>query len=39
MLKFMCDYLRHNNNTPLIFTKSQTQDDYSDILFYDTKYC
>lgn len=34
MLEFMCDYLKHNNNTPL----KLIQDDYSDILFYESKY-
>lgn len=38
MLKFMCDYLKHNNNTPLKLIQNQTQDDYSDILFYESKY-
>lgn len=38
MLKFMCDYLKHNNNTPLKLIQNLTQNDYSDILFYESKY-
>ena len=38
MLDFMCDYLKHKNRQPLAITKNQPQDDYTDILFYDTRY-
>ena len=34
MLKFLCDYLEYNKYRPL----SLSQDDYTDILFYEAKY-
>lgn len=38
MLDFMCDYLEHNNYRPLHLTKNETQDNYTDILFFEAKY-
>lgn len=38
MLDFMCDYLEHNNYRPITVTQNATQDDYTDILFFEAKY-
>ena len=38
MLDFLCDYLEHNGHRPLTITSNATQDDYTDILFYESKY-
>lgn len=38
MLNFMCDYLEHQNYRPLTITRNTTQDDYTNILFFETKY-
>ena len=38
MLNFLCDYLEHNGHRPLTITSNATQDDYTDILFYESKY-
>lgn len=38
MLDFMGDYLEHNNYRPLHLTKNETQDNYTDILFFEAKY-
>lgn len=38
MLDFMCDYLEHHNHRPLTITRNAVQDDYTDILFFETKY-
>lgn len=38
MLNFLCDYLQHNGIRPLTISRNATQDDYTDILFYDAKY-
>jgi len=38
MLDFLCDYLEHNGYRPLTITSNATHDDYTDILFYESKY-
>jgi hypothetical protein len=38
MLKFLCDYLEYKGYRPLTITRNATQDDYTDILFYEAKY-
>ena len=38
MLDFLCDYLEYNGFRPLTITSNATQDDYTDILFYESKY-
>ena len=38
MLDFLCDYLEYKGHRPLIITSNATQDDYTDILFYESKY-
>lgn len=38
MLNFLCDYLEYNGYRPLSITRNATQDDYTDILFYESKY-
>lgn len=38
MLTFLCDYLEYNGYRPLSIIRNATQDDYTDILFYESKY-
>lgn len=38
MLDFLCDYLEHNGRRPLTIICNTTQDDYTDVLFYESKY-
>ena len=38
MLDFLCDYLEHNSYRPLTINCNSTRDDYTDILFYESKY-
>ena len=38
MLDFLCDYLEYNNHRPLTINSNAAQDDYTDILFYESKY-
>lgn len=38
ILDFLCDYLTHNGFKPLVINHYATQDDYTDILFYEAKY-
>ena len=38
MLNYLCDYLKHNGYSPLTITRNASQDDYTDILFYEAKY-
>jgi len=38
MLDFLCEYLEHNGHRPLIINRNATRDDYTDILFYESKY-
>ena len=38
MLDFLCDYLEYKGHRPLTITSNATQDDYTDILFYESKY-
>ena len=36
--KVLCDYLEYNSNRPLNIISNATRDDYTDILFYESKY-
>lgn len=38
MLDFLCDYLEYKNHRPLTINNNAAQDDYTDILFYESKY-
>lgn len=38
MLDFLCKYLQYKNYCPLTLTQNASQNDYADILFYDSKY-
>ncbi len=38
MLNFLCDYLEYNSHRPLTIICDTTRDDYTDILFYESKY-
>lgn len=38
MLDFLCEYLEYKGYRPLNICSNATQNDYTDILFYDAKY-